>query len=139
GYLDHGPAAPGWLEEVESKRARPPREERNLAGRLRLLALEPADLGQLRLCLPRLRLLVAEPLDEALEPCDVRRVPLGRLRRRREPLRLLAAPLVPWSREVRRPACLQLEHGRGRRLEEPAVVGDEDDGRVQVAQGLLEP
>ena len=56
-----------------------------------------------------------------------------------EPRRLLLAPDVPLAGEVRRAAALELEHGGADRLEEPAVVRDEDDGRVDRRQLLLEP
>ena len=64
-------AAARGLEELEAEAARPAREQRDLAGGRGALLLEPADLRQLRLRLLRLVLLVAEPLDEALEPHDV--------------------------------------------------------------------
>ncbi len=64
------------------------------------LLLEPRDLRQLRLRLLRLRLLVAEPLDEALEPGDVDghaiRGPSGG----RGAGDLLLSPLVPRPGEV---------------------------------------
>ena len=52
---------------------------------------------------------------------------------------LLGAPGVPWPVEVARPAGLELEHRGANRLQEPAVVGDEHDRRVDVDQVLLEP
>ena len=45
--------------------------------------------------------------------------------------RLLAPPVVPRPGEVQRPAGLELEHRRRHRLEEPAVVRDEDHGGVE--------
>ncbi|MDX6518293.1 MAG: hypothetical protein QOF50_1139 [Gaiellaceae bacterium] len=57
----------------------------------------------------------------------------------REPRRLLASPDVPRSREVRRAAVIELEHGVRDRLEEPAVVRDQDDRRVERLQLALEP
>jgi hypothetical protein len=44
---------------------------------------------------------------------------------------LLAAPLVPGALEEARAARLELEHRGAHRLQEPAVVGDEDDRRVE--------
>jgi hypothetical protein len=130
--LEHDPAAPGRLQELEAERAAA------VPRRLHPLLLDPGDLLQLRLRLARLRP-VAEAGDEALEPRDVLRLPLGELRLQREPRRLLLPPDVPLAREVRRPAALELEHRRPDRLEEPAVVRDEDDGRVDRRQLLLEP
>ena len=95
----------------------------------RLLLLQPPDVRELRLRLLRLRLLVAEPVDEALEPRDVGVVALDRLRRVERTRRLLAPPDVPLAREVRRAPGLELEHRRRHRLEEPAVVRDEDRRR----------
>ncbi len=59
---------------------RAPREQLELAGVRRALLLQAADVRQLGLRLLRLRLLVAEPLDEAVEPRDVDVDALGRLR-----------------------------------------------------------
>ena len=47
-----------------------------------------------------------------------------------QPRRLLLAPDVPLAGEEGRAAALQLEHGGRDGLEEPAVVRDEDHGRV---------
>ena len=99
--------------------------------RPRALLLQPGDLRQLRLRLLRLVLLVAEALDEALEAGDVDLVAGDGLAGGDRPRRLLAAPLVPRPAEEERPPGLQLEHGGRHRLEEPAVVGDEDDRGVE--------
>ena len=107
--------------------------------RRRALLLEAGDLRELRLRLLRLVLLVAEPLDEALEPGDVDRDAVGDLPRRRRPRGLLLAPLVPRAGEVVRATRCELEHRRRDGLEEPAVVGDEDDGRVDRLELALEP
>ena len=115
------------------------REERRVGGGGRALPLEPADLRQLRLRLLRLRLLGAEPLDEPLEPGDVVGDALGRLLRVRRPLRLLAPPGVPRPGEERRAAGLELERRARDRLEEPAVVRDEDDRGVERRELGLEP
>ena len=53
--------------------------------------------------------------------------------------RLLAPPDVPGAREVDRLAALELQHRGRHRLEEPAVVRDEDHGGVERLQHLLEP
>ena len=60
-------------------------------------------------------------------------------RRGRRPRRLLAPPRVPRAVEEERLRAAELEH-RGRHgLEEPAVVGDEDDRGVERRQLALEP
>src|SRR5512132_4211511 len=69
--LDDRPAAACRLQELEAERTAPPIEQLELTGRTRALLLEPLDLRQLRLRLLGLALLVTEPLDEPLEPCDV--------------------------------------------------------------------
>ena len=66
-------------------------------------------------------------------------MPVGRLRRVGRALRLLAAPGVPGAGEVRRASGFELERRVGDRLEEPAVVRDEDHRRVEVGELLLEP
>ena len=131
--LDGDDGAPrAWrLQEVEAERLRALRERVELAGRPRALLLQPRDLRQLRLRLLRLRLLVAEALDEPLEAGDVDLVAGDCLAGGDRPRGLLAAPLVPRPAEEERPPALQLEHGRRHRLEEPAVVGDEDDRGVE--------
>ena len=53
----------------------------------------------------------------------------GPLRLVGEPRGLLLAPHVPLAREEDGAAALELEHGRRDRLEEPAIVGDEDRPR----------
>ena len=137
--LDDGPPAARRIDEAEAEPPRSARQQRDLLADLRLLLREAADLRQLRLGLLRLRLLVAEARDEALEPRDVLRVARGLLRRRLQARRLLEPPLVPRAGEVRRAARLELEHGGRRRLEEPAVVRDEDDACVEGRQLVLEP
>src|SRR5438552_2144110 len=125
--LEHGAPAARRVDEAETEPSRLARQQRDLLADLFLLLSKTADLPQLRLRLLRLGLLVAEPCDEALEPRDVFRIARGFLRRRLEPRRLLDPPLVPRPGEVRRAARFELEHCRRRRLEEPAVMGDEDD------------
>ena len=137
--LDDGSPAARRIDEAEAEPPRAARQQRDLLADLRLLLREAADLRQLRLGLLRLRLLVAEARDEALEPRDVLRVARGLLRRRLQPRRLLEPPLVPRAGEVRRAAGVELEHGGRRRLEEPAVVRDEDDAGVERRQLVLEP
>ncbi len=137
--LDDRAAAPGRLEEVEAERAVAAGQALELGGRLAALALQPADVRELRLGLLRLRLLVAEPRHEALEPLDVGVEPADRLLGLLRPGGLLQAPLRPGPGEVQRPAAAELEHGVRDRFEEPAVVRDEDDGGVERLELALEP
>ena len=137
--LDNGPPCPRRLEELEAERAASLREVLELSRRLLPLLFEPADLGELRLCLLGLRLLVAEPLDESIQPLDVRADPLHRLRRRLGARRALEAPAVPGAREVEAAPAFDLEHRGRHRLEEPAVVGHEHDRGVDRRQLALEP
>src|SRR5206468_1681735 len=69
--LDHDPPAPRRFQEVEAQRAALALQQRDLVRRDAALLLEPSDVRQLRLRLPRLLLLVAEPFHEAFEPFDV--------------------------------------------------------------------
>src|SRR5581483_6233469 len=137
--LDDDPSAARWPQELEAQPFRPPRQERDLLCRPSSLLLQAPDVRQLRLRLLRLRLLVPEAIDEPLEPSDVRVVALDRLRRVEHPRRLLMPPSMPLPREVRRASCFELEHGSRGRLEEPAVVGDEDHGRVEADERPLQP
>src|SRR5439155_14581142 len=127
------------LEEVEAERPATTRQRFELASRFCSLFLEATDLRELGLRLLRLRLLVAEASDEAIEPCDVNRHAVGGLFRRGRPRCLLASPLVPRPGEVVHTARGQLEHGRRDRLEKPAVAGDEDDGGAERLELTLEP
>ena len=137
--FEHDAAAPWWVEEVEAERAALLRQRLDLVACLRALRLEPRDLRQLGLRLLRLRLLVAEPLDEALEPRDVDGHAIRRLPGCRGPRRPFLPPLVPRPREVVRAARGELEHGGRDRFEEPAVVRDENDRRVDRLELALEP
>ena len=137
--LDDDATAACGLEELEAEAARAPREQRDLAGGGCALLLEAADLGQLRLRLLGLVLLVTEPLDEALEPHDVGLGARDLLLRMHHPRRLLAPPGVPRAGEERPAAGLDLERRRRHGLEEPAVVRDEDHGRVERGELPLEP
>jgi hypothetical protein len=137
--LDDGPAATRRIDETEAEPLRPARQQRDLVADLRLLLREAADLRELRLRLLRLRFLVAEARDEALEPRDVLRVARRLLCRRLQPRRSLEPPLVPRAGEVGRSACLELQHRRRRRLEKPAVVRDEHHAGVERRQLVLEP
>ena len=106
----------------------------------RCSALAPSRLI-LSICLSRdcacLRLgrLVAEALDESLHPLDLRLLALDRLAEGDLARRLLLAPGVPGPGEEAGALRLQLQHRGADRLEEPAVVGDEDDGGVEVDAG----
>ncbi len=102
-------------------------------------ASEPVDLLLLRLRLLRLRVLRAEPLDEALELRDLLGVALRGTRRMLRPRGLLAPPDVPLPGEVDGAPAVELEDGGRDRLEEPAVVGDEDHGGVDRGEHPLEP
>ena len=131
--LDHDPAGALGLDEGEAQVAA-----------VALLGLDPValdlvDLLQPRLRLPRLGRLVAEALDEALHALDLGLLALDRLAAGDLARRLLLAPGVPGPGEEARPLRLQLQHRGADRLEEPAVVGDEDDGGVEVAQVALQP
>ncbi len=137
--LEHDPPGTGRPEELEAERAPLLRQRLELPCRGLALLLEAADLGELRLRLLRLRLLVAEPLHEPVEPLDVvaHAVELGRGGRGAR--RLLAAPGVPGPVEEERLRPTELEHRRRDGLEEPPVVRDEDHGRVERGQLALEP
>jgi hypothetical protein len=131
--VDHDPAAPRRLEELEAERA-----PRARAG-LDLVRPDAVDLLLLRLGLLGLRVLGAEALDEALQARDVLRLPRRLLLEVQRPRRLLAPPDVPLAGEEHRAPAVELEHRGRHRLEEPAVVRDEDHGRVDRLQQLLEP
>ena len=137
--LDHDAPASRRLQELEAEGSLLARQERDLGSRLLALLLEPADVRELRLRLLRLVLLVPEPLDEALEPRDVRRGARDLLLRMQSPRRLLAPPHVPRTWKERRASGGQLERRRRHGLEEPPVVRDEDDGRIERLQLPLEP
>ena len=127
---DHAPRALGLLErELEAA----------AVTRVALDALDLVELLDARLGLARLGRLVAEALDEALHALDLGLLLLDRPAERHLARGLLAAPRVPGAVEEARAAGLELEHRGADRLQEPAVVGDEDDGRVEVEQRLLEP
>src|SRR5205085_3256083 len=81
--LHDGASAARRLEKLEAEPPGPPRQQLDLALRLRAFLLEPADLRELRLRLAcHLRRRSAEACDEALEPLDVTPDALCRLRRR---------------------------------------------------------
>ena len=102
--FEHDAAAARRVEEVEAEAAALRRQRCDLLARRAALLLEAGDLRELGLRLLRLRLLVPEPLDEALQPRDVLghalRRPAGCGRTRR----LLLSPLVPRPGEVVRAA-----------------------------------
>ena len=97
------------------------------------------DLFDPRLGLFGLRRLVAEALDEALHPRQLGLLAVDRFAERDLARRLLLAPGVPGTGEEAGPLRLQLQHRGADRLEEPAVVGDEDDGGVDTDEVALEP
>ena len=138
--LDHRAArCAAGSRNSNPSRARAPRRAGRARRRPGPFLLQPADVRQLGLRLLRLRLLVPEPVDEPLEPGDVGVVALDRLRRVERARRLLAPPDVPLAGEVGRAAGFELEHRGRRRLQEPAVVRDQDDGRVQPDERALQP
>ncbi len=106
---------------------------------LRAVALFLVDLFDPRLRLFGLRRLVAEALDEFLHPLDLRLLAVDRFAEGDLARRLLLAPGVPGTGEEAGPLRLQLQHRGADRLEEPAVVGDEDDGGVELDEVALEP
>ncbi len=83
--------------------------------------------------------LVAKALDEALHAGDLGLLPLNRLAASDLAGGLLLAPGVPGPGEEARPLRLQLQHRGANRLQEPAVVGDEDDRGIEIAQVALQP
>src|SRR6478609_6053493 len=101
--------------------------------------LELLDLLYARLRLLRLRGLVAEALDEALQALELLGLPRRRLGLMDRASRLLTPPDVPRAGEVDRLPAFDLEHGGRYRFQEPAVVGDEDHRGVERLQHLLEP
>jgi hypothetical protein len=138
-HLENDASAPLGLDEVEPQPPRASCEEIVRPGRLTPFALEPADLRELCLGLLGLRLLVAETGDETLEARDVLGDALGRLLGVECPFRLLASPGVPRTLEVGGTAGLELERRIRDCLQEPAVVRDDDDARVEPRQLALQP
>ena len=138
--FDDGASAPRRLQELETELLAPAREQLDLVGCFRPLLLVALDLAHLHLRLAR-HLLGgrAEAGDEALEPLDVGADPVGRLRRRVQPRGLLDPPLVPGAGEIRRAACVELEHRVRHGLEEPAVVRDDQNACVERLQLALQP
>ena len=112
---------------------------RALVARVALDALDLVQLLDPRLGLFGLRGLVAEALDEALHPLYLGLLLLDGLAQGDVAGGLFAAPLMPGAREEARPAGLQLEDCSAHGLQEPAVVGDQHDGSVEVHEGLLQP
>ena len=108
------------------------------SSRVALEPLDPVEPFLARLRLPRAGTR-AEPRDELLEPVDLGLLALDRAPERQLAGRLLLAPLVPGAGEELSTASLQLEHRGGHRLEEPAVVRDQDHRRVEPNQMRLEP
>ncbi len=106
-----------------------------------LVAFDPLDLVEP--LLPRLRLARAgagaEAGDELLEPSDLGLLALDRAAERKLTLRLLGAPLMPGAGEELAAAGLEFEHRCRDRFEEPAVVRDQDHGRVERVEVRLEP
>ena len=129
--LEHGAAAARGLEELEPERAAAARQAaRARPSRPRAPSSSRSICVSFAWACLRLVLLVPEALDEALEPRDVHADALGRLRGGQRARRLLEPPVVPRAGEEERAAGLQLEHAGRDRLEEPAVVRDQDDAGV---------
>jgi hypothetical protein len=137
--LEHDAAGSPRVQEVETQRPPFPRQRRELAARSRPLAFQASDLRELGLRLLRLRFLVAEAGNEPLQTRDVLGDAVGGLLRRDRSRGLLATPVVPRAGEVVHSARRELEHGRRHRLQEPAVVRDEDNCGVERRQLRLEP
>ncbi len=129
---DHAARALGLLE-LEAQVARVARVARDPPG------LELAQLLDAVLRLVGLRRLRREALDEPLHARDLRLLAGDRLAERQLARRLLPAPCVPRSLEEARATGLDLEHAGSDGLEEPAVVRDQDDRRVEADERLLEP
>ena len=138
-HLDDRAAAARRLQELEAQPPGPAAEQRSLSRGGLLLLLEPCDLGELRLRLASLALLVAEALDEALQADDVVGHAIDGLLRVQRPLGLLPPPDVPRAGKERGAPRLELQHCRGHRLEEPPVVGHQDHGCVERLELALEP
>ncbi len=137
--IQHDAAASRWIDELEAERTPSQREGAQLRRGSRPVLLEPPDVRQLGLGSLGEVLLVAKAFDEALEPGDVGVVALDRLVGRERARSLLASPLVPRPGEVERASALELQHGGRDRLEEPAVVRNEDHACIERGEGRLEP
>jgi hypothetical protein len=137
--VENRSATPLRVAEVEAEPLGAAREKVVLGPDARALLLEARDLRELGLRLLGLRLLVPKARHEPLEAVDVDRDAVGGLRRVGGALGLFPPPGVPRAGEVRCLPGLELE-GRVRdRLQEPAVVGDEHDARVERREFSLEP
>ena len=112
--------------------------ERLAVARVALDAVDLVELLLARLGLPRPRA-GAEAGHEALHAGDLGALLVDRAAQRELAGGLLAAPLVPGAGEEAPAPALELEHRGPDRLEEPAVVRDEHDGRVEALEALLEP
>ena len=124
----------------------PPAALRRLEGELErgpVLGIGRDPLDLVELLDPRLGLsrpgAGPEARDEALQPLDLGLLALDGAAQGELARRLLPAPLMPGPGEELPAASLQLQHRRAHRLQEPAVVGDEDDGGVEADQVGLEP
>ena len=100
-HLDDRPAAARGFQKLEAQPSGAAAEQRSLPRGYLLFLLEPYDLGELRLRLAGLALLVAEALDEALQAGDVVGHAIDRLLRVQRPLGLLTPPDVPRARKER--------------------------------------
>ena len=127
--LEHDPAAAGRRGKAKAQRP--------LLGRP-VDPLDPLHRLQLALRLARLRA-VPEAVDEPLEVGQLPLLALERVGLRRQPLGLQPPPVRVAALVVAAAAAVDLEHPGRDRLQEPAVVRDEHDARVEAVQMLLEP
>src|SRR6202007_644971 len=109
GQLEHDPA--GALRRLELEL------QSLLVARIALDAIDLRELLHARLRLFGLRGLVAEALDEALHPRDLRLLLVDRLAQRDLARGLLAPPRMPGAGEEPRAPGLQLEHRRAHGLQ----------------------
>ena len=130
-HVEHHPPRSLRAAELEAERA--------VVAWDRARPLHLVELLHPRLGLARLGRLVAEALDEALHPGDLRLLLLDLLAELDLARGRLAAPRVPRAREEARAPGLELQHRGADRLEEPAVVRHEDHRGVELGEVLLEP
>ena len=128
---DHHPAAARRLGEAELDRLGPvgghldPLDARHL--------LDPA------LDLARLRLLVPEPLDVALDLVDLAALGLGRHHQLGDPLVALVDEIGVVADVLGEEAVVEFGHAVHHGVDEVAIVADQDDGSGVLAQEALEP
>ena len=114
-------------------------EERDLRVRVLPLLLEPPDLRRASPAPASPSTSCSGSARRSARAARCRPARARLLLRVQHPRRLLAAPGVPRAREERAAARDDLERRGRHRLEEPAVVRDEDHRRVERLQLALEP